>query len=110
MSALNHNATHLQANVSTLFVICFFFQVKACCEHAITFVPKKSYEGSQLQNLVSEQAVASYIGHYKHVIISKGKTLQENWKLKPQSSWIHDQNANTSRIFLPALCQMNWKW
>ena len=28
MSALNHNATHSQANVSTLFVICFFFQVK----------------------------------------------------------------------------------
>ena len=50
-----------------MFQLCllfFFFQVKACCEHAITFVPKKSYEGSQLQNLVLEQAVASYIGHY----------------------------------------------
>ena len=75
-------------------------------EHSrLTFLfSQKSYGGSQIQNLSLERAVASYIGHYKHVIISKGKTLQENWKLKPQSSWIPDQNANYPLEFFFQLC------
>ena len=47
---------------------------------------------------------------FTDLIISSQTTLRESWIQKLQSSWIQDQNAITSQIFLPALCQMNWKW
>ena len=43
-------------------------------------------------------------------IISKQTTLRESWIQKLQSSCVHDQNAITSQIFLPAWSQMKWKW
>ena len=43
------------------------------------------------------------------MLISKQTTLQGSWRRKLQSSRVHDQNANTSQIFLLALFQMKYK-
>ena len=43
------------------------------------------------------------------MLISKQTTLRGSWRRKLQSSCVHDRNANTSQIFLPALFQMNCK-
>ena len=56
VSAFNPNSTRSWPNVSTLFFHSCF-QVKVGCEQAITFkLSLKSYEGSQIWNLVLEQA------------------------------------------------------
>ena len=43
------------------------------------------------------------------MLISKQTTLRGSWRRKLQSSCVHDQNANTSQIFLLALFQMKYK-
>ena len=43
------------------------------------------------------------------MLISKQTTLRGSWRRKLQSSCVHDQNANTSQIFLLALFQTKYK-
>ena len=43
------------------------------------------------------------------MLISKQTTLRGSWIRKLQSSCVHDQNANTSQIFLLALFQTKYK-
>ena len=46
---------------------------------------------------------------FTDVLISKQTTLRGSWIRKLQCSCVHGQNAKTSQIFLPALCQMKYK-